>query len=228
MTRRRFVIPLMLTLALTATTGIHSVRAAEPARSGASQPADLAGFLRNVGRKASNFKTLKTDFVQEKKMAMFKDRLTMKGRIYLEKPNRIAWHVDSPVRYSVLMTDKLVRQWDEDSNRVQELSLAKNPVFQNILGQLSIWFSGEYGTLLATNDVRIIRHEPLTLEFTPRDNNASKKIIRSITLTFRPDQSYLKQLRIQEMGGDVTTITFTNTLLNPPLNKSCFEVKGRV
>jgi outer membrane lipoprotein-sorting protein len=204
------------------------VLAAEAGKGKTSQPGDLSAFLQSIGKKASNFKTLKTEFTQEKKMVMFKDKLIMKGRIFLEKPNKIAWHVDSPVRYSVLITDKFIRQWDEDSNQVQEVSLAKNPIFQNVLSQLTVWFSGEYGSLLDTNDVRVIKRNPLVLEFIPRDNNVSKKVIKSITITFRDDQNYLQQLRIQEIRGDVTTINFINTILNTPLNSNSFEVKGRV
>lgn len=193
-----------------------------------AQPDDLPAFMRSIGKKASNFKTLKTEFVQEKKMALFKDKLVMKGRIYLEKPNKIAWHVDSPVRYSVLITDKIIRQWDEESNKLQEISLKKNPVFQNILSQLTVWFSGEYGSLLDTNTVRIIKQEPLVMEFIPRDNNVSKKIIKSITITFRMDQNYPQQLKIHENSGDITTINFVNTVLNAPLTSKNFEVNGRV
>ncbi len=204
------------------------IDAAETGTGGVAQPADLSAFLHDIGKKASSFKTLKTEFIQEKKMVMFKKKLVMKGRIYLEKPNKIAWHVDSPVRYSVLITDKLIRQWDEDTNKVQEISLAKNPIFQNVLGQMTVWFSGEYGSLLDSNDVRIKKRNPLVIEFVPRDNNVSKKVIKSITITFRNDQNYLQQLRIQEISGDVTTINFLHTILNAPLTSKQFEVKGRV
>jgi outer membrane lipoprotein-sorting protein len=203
------------------------VFAAESGKGG-GQPLDMPAFLQSIGKKTSNFKTLKTEFTQEKKMVMFKEKLIMKGRIFLEKPNKIAWHVDSPLRYSVLITDKLIRQWDEDTNKVQEVSLAKNPIFQNVLSQLTVWFSGEYGSLLDTNNVRVVKRDPLVIEFIPRDNNISKKVIKSITITFREDQNYLQQLRIQEISGDVTTINFKNTILNAPLNSNSFEVKGRV
>lgn len=204
------------------------VRAAEQGRATVSQPADMAQFLRELGKKASGFTTLKTEFSQEKKMAMFKEKLVLKGRIYLQKPNRVAWHVDSPLRYSVLITDKLIRQWDEETNQVQEISLAKNPIFQNVLGQLTVWFSGEYGSLLEVNDVRVVKRAPLVIEFTPKANNISKKVIKSISITFRDDQKYLQQIRIQELSGDVTTLHFINTIINAPLDSRSFEVKGRV
>lgn len=192
------------------------------------QPADLQAFMTSIGHKASDFKTLKTDFVQEKRMKMFREKMVMKGRIYLQKPNRIAWHVDAPLRYSVLITDKLIRQWDEDTNKVQEISLTKNPIFQNVLNQMNVWFSGNYGSMLDNNTVTVVKRDPLVIEFVPKENNIAKKVIKNITVTFRSDLKYLQQIRIIELSGDVTTISFTKTLLNPPLDNSNFEVKGRV
>ena len=199
-----------------------------PEQRGSSGTTDLSALLNSIGKKVSDFKTLKTDFTQEKEMAMFKEKLVLKGRIYLQKPNKVAWHVDKPLRYSVLITDKFIRQWDEDTNQVQEISLTKNPMFQNVIKQLTVWFSGEYGSLLETNDVRLVKRSPLVLEFSPRANNDARKVIKSITITFRDDETYLQQIRMQELSGDVTTITFTNTLLNAPLDSESFEVKGHV
>jgi outer membrane lipoprotein-sorting protein len=219
-------IVLVLTISLALCGGF--VYAQEKTTSGSSETANLTAFLSDLGKKVSDFKTLKTDFTQEKEMAMFKDKLVLKGRIYLEKPNKVAWHVDSPLRYSVLITDKVIRQWDEDTNQIQEISLTKNPIFQNVLNQLTVWFSGDYSSLIEVNKVRIVKHEPLMIEFIPLKINIASNVIKSITLTFREDRKYLRQIRIQELSGDVTTIHFTNTLLNAPLDGRSFEVKGHV
>lgn len=189
---------------------------------------DLAAFLRDLGGEVSNFRTLSTEFAQEKTMALFRDKLVLKGRIFLEKPNKVAWHVDSPIRSSILITDKIIRQWDEDTNRVQEISLAKNPVFQNALNQLTVWFSGDYSSLIGVNRITIRKQEPLVIEFLPTEKNIAHRVIKKITITFRDDRTYLQQIRIEERSGDVTTIHFRNTQLNVPLDAGSFEVKGHV
>src|SRR3990172_184149 len=98
-----------------------TVFAGEENKAGQPEQTDLSAMLKSIGKKVSDFKTLKTNFTQEKEMAMFKEKLVIKGRIYLQKPNKVAWHVDKPLRYSILITDKFIRQWDEDTNQVQEL-----------------------------------------------------------------------------------------------------------
>ncbi len=192
------------------------------------ETADIIEMLRRLGENVSAFKSLKTNFVQEKDLAIFQNRIIMKGRIYLQKPNRMAWHVDEPVKYSVVITDKSIRQWDEDTNRVQEIALSGNPVFQNVLNQLTVWFSGDYISLLKDYDARILKKSPLVFEFTPKVNNVAGKIIKSITISLREDEKYLRQIKILELSGDSTTITFKDTIFNAPINDTDFEVKRRV
>ena len=225
MMNRKSSVSAVLVLALCMLVQAGAAFARDANKGGAPETEDLSALLNRIGKKVSDFKTLKTEFTQEKEMAMFKEKLVIKGRIYLQKPNKVAWHVDKPLRYSVLITDKFIKQWDEDTNQVQELSLTKNPMFQNVIRQLTVWFSGEYGSLLETNDVRLVKRNPLVFEFSPSANNDARKVIKNITITFRDDETYLQQIRMQELSGDVTTITFTNTLLNAPLDSESFEVK---
>ncbi len=189
---------------------------------------DAAAALQSLGGKISGFKTLTTRFVQEKELAMFREKLVITGRICIQKPERIAWHVDKPLRYSVFITDKLIRQWDEDSGKVQEISLTKNPVFKNVLNQLTVWFSGDFSSVLEDNDVSLRQRLPFVFEFVPREKNPGRKIIRSILITMREDENYLEKITIHERSGDVTTIVFIGTELNAPLDAGCFEVAGHV
>ena len=225
---RKTIVHAVLVLMVCALAGQRPLSAEDLPREAQKAPADVAAFLNSLGKTVSGFKTLKTEFTQEKEMSLFKEKIVLQGRIYLQKPGKIAWHVDKPLRYSVLITDTAIRQWDEDTNKVREISLANNPVFQSVIGQMTVWFSGEYGSLLENNDVKVLSLRPVVIECTPREKNIAGKVIKSITITFRDDETYLKQIRIQELTGDVTTLHFTNTLINVPLDSSSFEVKRHV
>lgn len=225
---RKTIAPAILALLVCALAVQGPLFAEDRPREAPRTPADVASFLDSLGRKVSGFQTLKTGFIQEKEMALFRDKIVLQGRIYLQKPGKIAWHVDKPIRYSVLITDSAIRQWDEDTNKVREVSLAANPVFQSVIGQMTVWFSGEYGALLENNDVKVLSLAPVVIECVPREKNIARKVIKSITITFRDDETYLKQIRIEELAGDVTTLRFTNTLINVPLDNDSFEVKRHV
>ena len=192
------------------------------------QSSDTRELLLQMEQKVSDFNSLKTDFIQEKNLAVFRNKIIIRGRIYLQKPGTVAWHVDEPLKYSVLITDKLIRQWDEDTNQVQEIPLSKNPMFRVVIDQLTAWFSGQYMQLLDDYSVSVKKKQPLEMEFVPRETGSIKKIIKAITITFREDQKYLQKVRFDEVSGDSTTITFKNTIFNAPIESADLEVKGRV
>jgi outer membrane lipoprotein-sorting protein len=183
---------------------------------------DLLLYLR---KQTSSISTIKTDFVQEKDLAIFKKKIALKGRIYLQKPYRIAWHVDEPIKYTVLITDKFIRQWDEDTDEVQEISISGNNIFRNVIDQLTVWFSGNYISLLENYDVRIRKQFPYVLEFIPKEKSIVNKVMKSITVMFREDARYLKQIEFQEISGDSTVIILENTVLNAPLDDNYFIIK---
>lgn len=217
-------IPLVLFSIILFLFSINTMSLADAGEEKTYNSSDISVLLHRLEEKASGFETLKTDFVQEKDLAIFQRKIVLKGKIYLQKPHKIAWHVDEPVRYSVLITNQLIRQWDEDSDQIQEIRLSENPAFLVVIDQLTAWFSGHYVSLLEDYDVQVLQQSPFVLRFIPKETNIAKKVIKHITVVFRKDEKYLKQIKFQEIGGDSTTIVFKNTILNAPLDDSIFKI----
>jgi len=67
------------------------------------QDPGMRDLLLQLEKQVSDFESLKTDFTQVKDLAVFRNKITIKGRIYLQKPGTVAWHVDEPLKYSVLI-----------------------------------------------------------------------------------------------------------------------------
>jgi len=188
---------------------------------------ELYATLSRLEAHAAQLKTLKTDFVQEKHLAAFRNTLILRGRIFMERGGRLAWHVDEPVRYSVLITDKVIRQWDEETGQVHEIPLSGNPMLRTALDQISVWFNGDYSSALKEYDVDLVQQKPVVIRFTPKPEALTARVLKGIELRFRSNEEYLEHILILEAGGDSTLIRFENTILNPPLKEEDFEVEGR-
>jgi len=189
---------------------------------------DVQEVLTRLERKMSVIQTLKSAFVQEKKLAVFKKSLVLKGTVFMQKPALLAWHVVEPLRYSLVIDDEVVRQWDEETDRIQRIPLSKNAAFKTVLGQMKGWFSGTYSGLLGEYEVTVLKRDRLALRFVPRSNSLAHNVIHSVTIVLREDERYVNQIQIEEKGGDSTTLTFVDTLFNVPIDSTAWEVKPSV
>lgn len=184
---------------------------------------DLNAVLSRLEKNMSGIKTIKTGFIQEKELAVFKQKVVLKGTVCIEKPARLAWRVDNPVKYVMIMSDDTISQWDEDTGRVQKISLSKNPAFEAAIGQMRIWFSGSYSPLLKDYGISLLREKPVSLKFTPKPATFAGNVIKSVTVDFRKDEQYINRIFIEEKGGDTTSLLFVDTRLNIPVEASAWK-----
>ena len=186
-------------------------------------------ILARLKNKMSQIKTVKTQFIQEKQLAILNEKLILQGTIFLQKPDLFAWHVKEPIQYSLLIKDDIIQQWDEDTKHIQRISLSKNPAFSAVAGQIKEWFFGTYSSLLKKYTIRKIEQNPLSLTFIPRVAAAmNSKIVRSVTIRFRKDEQYIQQIFIEENSGDSMLLKFIDTELNIPIDAVAWEVRPGV
>ncbi len=193
-------------------------------RAATNDLAALARFQERLG----GLKTVQTDFRQEKRLALLERPMILEGRLALDDTGRLAWRVDKPVRYALVLTGDTMEQWDEDSGRVQRTPLARNPVLKTVAAQLRQWFGARYEDLARTYDVAAPTDSADTLVFTPRAAAPESAVIRRVTVRFRADGSYLSEVRIEETGGDWLRLAFTNTVLNAAIAPDRWEIAPHV
>ena len=88
---------------------------------------DTAELLANI----ANFKTLRTKFVQTKHLKAFKKPMVLNGELCLDRPGkRFAWHVEKPLRYSCIIANGKLTQWDEDSGKTVSVPFSKYPMLE--------------------------------------------------------------------------------------------------
>ena len=58
---------------------------------------DIKIVLGDLEKTMSGTKTIQTDFIQEKNLALFKQKFTLKGKIFIQKPVMLSWRVFTPI-----------------------------------------------------------------------------------------------------------------------------------
>ncbi|HWE04095.1 MAG TPA: outer membrane lipoprotein carrier protein LolA [Tepidisphaeraceae bacterium] len=209
--------------------GDPTVATTAPAQSTAApRPATLE-LMAQVQNNLRGIDSLEADFDQEKNLAVFKHKLNLSGRFALKQPNWVIWIVDKPVRYAIRVEGDEVRQWEEDTNKVQVTHVAGDPTFKAISEQLQAWFLGNYKALEASYAVFVLsdKPSPLSLRFVPKAGTMIAKLIAHIDLTFSPDNRTIEKMIIQEAGGDWTTLTIRNARINQPMKPQTWEIPPR-
>lgn len=197
--------------------GILAVRTAA-----AAEP--IPEILGQMEKAMADVKTVKTRFVQEKKMALFNHPLITRGRIWVEPPAHLLWRIDSPMRYALAIDGQRARQWDEETGKTMSMSLDGNPVFSAVTEQLNAWFGGRYGMLAQDYDIAQQSISPAAFVFVPKPAAPSAKMLKAVTVVFREDARYIASIQIDDCGGDVTTLRFEDTELNVPLDPQVWEL----
>ena len=188
---------------------------------------DVESVMRTLEKRMADIRSVQAAFVQEKTLSILDSKVVIEGTMALEG-ERFAWHVNAPVKYSMVLIDDAMRQWDEDTGRVQRQSLKGNPVFNAVMEQLGHWFSGRYRQLRSDYAVTLLEREPmLRLRFSPRAESAAAKAVKHVTVSFRDGGEYIHGIAIEDLSGDTTVLTFSDTVVNEPIAPETWRVGAR-
>lgn len=179
--------------------------------------------IEKIERQSARIRSLSAALVQEKHLALFEKPLVLRGNLHLQKPDRFAFRIDSPLRSTMVIVGDELRQWDEDSGEVQTISLADNPGFKLVLRQMRGWLSGSYSSMLGEYDATVLRDEPIELAFVPRENALAHGTVERVRVAFEADARHLREIEILDRQGDRTVFRFAEVRVNPEIDPSAWE-----
>ncbi|MCP4176367.1 MAG: outer membrane lipoprotein carrier protein LolA [bacterium] len=189
-----------------------------------NQNHSIKNLLTKIDSRMSSTKSIQCDFIQKKKLSILNKPIIMTGKIYIQKPDRFAWHSFKPIRYSFIVSGDSLKQWDEDSNKIVSINLKKKPALKVIINQMNIWFSGNYIKQLNNYTITIQSRKPLILKFIPNSKEISSKFIKSITVTFSTDLKHISSIYIMEKNNDSMEIKFNKIIINSTIPEKMWNI----
>lgn len=157
-----------------------------------------------------NFQTLQADFTTHttSKHGSVTDTT---GSLIIEKPNQFHYHIKTPNEELFISDGHKV--WDVEPDLQQ---VVISPLSHNLSTMPLLLLSGSATDLNTLFVVTEIDAQDYTL--VPKDKNA---LIKQIKLNFDEDGT-LQTLQITNTLGQVSTMVFSNVLLNEPIPKHAF------
>ena len=157
----------------------------------------------------SDTRALTGSFTQIRELKLLSKPLVSRGSIYYQKDTGICWQLTSPVAASVYLTRDKVSVADSASSST---TTTANPLLQAFSHLLFAVFAGDLAMLEHQFDVTMTPESSgWQLTLLP-ENSLMSSVAESIKVT---GSSAIKTVKLFHPGGDSTTLSFSDILLNP-------------
>ena len=172
---------------------------------------------------AANTKSLTSNFVQEKQLAIFSATLLSNGRFYYRQPDHLRWELLTPVASGFVLRGQQGERWNSLSREVGAFSIDRDPLMGIVAQQLLAWARVDIDWLRSRYRIELLAAQPIRLQLFPLDQGEAG-FIEQLQILFAADSGHVELVEMHEAGGDKTLLRFEQVQINQPLPAEAFQV----
>ena len=184
---------------------------------------ELTPLLAELKLAAAEIETLSSDFIQEKYLEIFSEKLLSEGRLVYQKPDQLRWELLTPVASGFVLRGDQGERWNSLSQEQESFSIKTDPIMGIIAQQLLAWARVDLDWLESRYRMELQSAEPVTLHLYPLDPGEAT-FIEYLQIRFAADRSHVAEVVMVEQGGDSTLIRFAEVKINADLPADAFQV----
>lgn len=176
---------------------------------------------KQITESARQTQSLSSDFTQEKHLTMMEEVLVSKGKFLFKKENQVRWEYDSPINYTILISNN--RFMIDNDGKISTFNTESNKMFREINNMILMAIQGNFVNDTAFSAGYFENNKYYLAMLTPRDN-IMKNILESIEIFFDKTGINLEMVKFIEPEGDYTQITFLNRKKNIKIEDDQFTL----
>ncbi len=183
---------------------------------------DLNEFKLNLSAASKNLQTIKSEFTQEKNLALLNEKVISKGRFLFKKQNKVRMEYVTP--FSYLMVINGDRVMIRDQQKSSSFSARSNRLFTLIN---NIIIDCVQGTILENKQFTyevFVTKSGYMIKLVPVKKEL-KEFFEHIHVYIHSSDYTVQKFDLVEPGGDNTLITFHNKEINAIIADSYFNVR---
>jgi outer membrane lipoprotein-sorting protein len=184
---------------------------------------DTTAFKNKLSQTSKNLKTLESDFIQEKHMDILTEASISKGHFSFKNGNLVRWEYTDPFKYIIIINDGKISVIDE--KRTSSYDLTANSAFIEINSKLAGLINGDIVNSKSDFNINYLENEHLFLLKLKPISKGMKDYFKSIFVWFDKSDYTVAKIRMTELSGDFTEISFTGKKINQPIADDRFNIK---
>jgi len=179
-----------------------------------------------------NFKALRKDVraihasvIQEKKLAVLKKKIVVKGTITLARPNMLKWDVTKPERSLTVIDGEKMTVYHPDVKEAQIYMLSENIIAYNTMNFFTSVMSGDMGEMEEKFSVRVFRNSSeVIIRMVPRSTMVGR-YLAGVVIHVDEKSGLPKGFEVSTPKGDKTVTRLANIKVNPELDPDIFQFR---
>lgn len=190
---------------------------------GTARGGELEQLEQRLTERGKQTRTLSAEFVQTKKLRLFRTEVTTRGRLSYQAPDHLRWETLPPDASTLLVRGNRA-ELRIPGERPRVLDLRRDRAMATLVEQLLVWLGARSADRLTQwYRVELGRSPPKGYRLTLRPRSAAvRKRVSQVVVTLAGDVS-LRRIELSHPGGDHSTITFPTVRRNQPLPKGIFK-----
>lgn len=184
---------------------------------------NLEPFNKRLMSEAQRLESIESDFVQEKYLDIFDEKILSKGKFYYKKENRICMEYSEPMSYLIVINGNKLKIVSDGKTSIT--NLGSNKMMNQVQDMLTACMVGDLSKL--SDNYKLSYYEDdryYRVEIQPVERSVRAYIAQIEIHLDKRDMSVYK-LRLNETESNYTEYTFRNKKTNGLIDEKIFDIR---
>lgn len=180
-------------------------------------------FNRRLSETALQSQSIVCDFVQEKYLDVFAEKVISKGKFYFRKADKICLSYTEPVDYLIVINGQKLKIVSDGKTNI--VDLGTNKMMHGMNNLLAACMTGDLGLLKEGYQMEYLQDKESYLVKIKPLSQGMKAYMVEMAIWFDKKDMAVKQLRLSENANDYTEYRFLNRKFNTLTDDEKFIIR---
>lgn len=179
-------------------------------------------FNRQLATETQKLTSIESDFVQEKYLDVFDEKIISKGEFYYKKSNKICLKYQHPLHYMIVINGGTLQIVADGKKSM--ISSGSNKIMSQMQDMLTACMVGDLSKLSTNYKLSYFENEQYYLVSIKPTQKAIQAYITNIDIYFDKKDMSVHRMRLSETANNYTEYIFQHKKFNSLTDEKVFEV----